>query len=56
MDPLNGFFGRPGAYFFILGASMFAVGLAAGSRTLWIVGLCLVAFALLARFERPDKP
>ena len=51
---MDGPFSRPSGTFFILGVSLFAVGLAAGSRTLWIVGLCLVAFALLSGLERPD--
>ncbi len=55
MHPTNGFFSRPAGYFFILGVSMFAVGLAAGSRTLWIVGLCLAAFGLLTSFERSGR-
>ncbi len=53
MQPAKGFFDRPTGYFFILGVSLFAVGLAAGSRTLWIVGVCLVAFSLLTGLERP---
>ncbi len=52
---MDGLFSRPGGYFFILGVSMFAVGLALGSRTLWIIGLCLVAFGLLTSFERSGR-
>ncbi len=52
MDRFNGFFSRPAGYFFLLGASLFAAGLALDNRTLWIVGLCLVAFGLLTGPER----
>jgi hypothetical protein len=49
MKPDNKFPGRPGGYFFILGMAMFAIGLATGSRALWIVGLCVLAVGLAGR-------
>ncbi len=52
---MDGFFSRPPGYFFIAGVSMFAIGLALGNRTLWIVGLCLAAFGLLTSFERSGR-
>ncbi len=52
---MDGFFNRPAGYFFIAGVSMFAIGLALGNRTLWIVGLCLVAFGLLTGAERDRR-
>ena len=55
MDRMNDFFSRPAGIWFILGVSLFAIGLAAGSRTLWIVGLALVVFAFLTAAERPGR-
>jgi hypothetical protein len=52
---MNDFFSRPAGYFFMLGVSLFAIGLALGNRTVWIIGLCLVAFGLLTGAERPGR-
>jgi hypothetical protein len=55
MGPGSGFSHRPGGYFFILGVSLFAVGLAVGGRALWIVGLCLMSVGLAASARRPGS-
>ncbi len=47
MDRMNGFFSRSGGMFFIMGVSVFAIGLALGNRTIWIIGLVLLVFGLL---------
>ena len=52
---MDGFFSRSAGYFFILGVSLFAIGLALGSRTMWIIGLCLLAFGLLTAGEHRGR-
>lgn len=55
MDRIGRFFSRPAGTFFLLGVLIFAFGLAAANRTLWIIGLAVVAFALLSAAERPAR-